>query len=90
MNTTNEIWDKLVQSYDYDTKVKNLKLQTYRIKYETQIMHVDESIARFFLRVDDIVKSMRNIGYKISDTIVFENILRSLTPKSDSKVSAIE
>jgi len=90
LNTTNEIWDKLVQSYDYDTKVKNLKLQTYRIKYETQIMHVDESIARFFLRVDDIVKSMRNIGYKISDTIVFENILRSLTPKSDSKVSAIE
>lgn len=53
-------------------------------------MHDDESIPEFFLRVDDIVNSMKNLGDEIKDTTIVESILRSLTPKFDSRVSAIE
>ena len=53
-------------------------------------MHSDESVASFFLRLDDIVNRMRNLGETITDTTLVEKFLRSLTSKFDSKVSAIE
>jgi len=53
-------------------------------------MHDDESIAIFFLRVDEIVNSMKNIGDVIKDATIVENILSSLTPKFDSKVFTIK
>ena len=53
-------------------------------------MHNEESIASFFLRLDDIVNRMTNLGETISNTTLVEKVLRSLTPKFESKVSAIE
>ena len=53
-------------------------------------MHSDESIASFFLCLDDIVNHMRNLGETITDTTLVEKVLRSLTSKFESKVSAIE
>ena len=53
-------------------------------------MHSDESVASFFLRLDDIVNQMRNLGETITDTTLVEKVLRSLTSKFDSKVSAIK
>ena len=32
MNTTKEIWDKIILSYEGDTKVKSAKLQTLNMK----------------------------------------------------------
>lgn len=40
--------------------------------------------------MDEIVNSMKNPGDEIKDATVVENILRSLTPKFNSKVSVIE
>ena len=53
-------------------------------------MHNDESIAIFFLCLDEIVIHMRNMDEDIKDTTLVEKILRSLSPKFESKVSAIE
>ena len=53
-------------------------------------MHSDESIAIFFLCIDDVVNRMRNLGETISDTTLVEKILRSLTTKFESKFSALE
>ena len=53
-------------------------------------MHSEESISSFFLRLDDIVNHMRNLGETISNTTLVEKVLRSLTPKFESKVLVIE
>ena len=90
LNTAKEIWDKIILRYEGDTKVKITKLQTLRIQYEKLRMHNEESIASFFLRLDDIVNRMRNMGETITDTTLLEKVLRSLTPKFMSKVFAIE
>eukprot|EP00253_Pinus_taeda_P009556 PITA_09556 len=50
-----EIWDKIVLSYEGDDQVKREKLQTLRIQYENLKMYNDESVANYFLRVDEIV-----------------------------------
>jgi hypothetical protein len=77
-------------SYEGDEQVKRAKLQTLRIQYETLKMYNDESVANYFLRVDEIVNCMKNLGEEIKEAIVVEKILRSLSPKFESKVSAIE
>ena len=52
-------------------------------------MHNDESIANYFLRVDEIVNCMKNLGEEIKEVTLVEKILRSLSTKFESKVSAI-
>ncbi|MBD3828825.1 MAG: hypothetical protein IE915_18380, partial [Stenotrophomonas sp.] len=53
-------------------------------------MYNDESVANYFLRVDEIVNCMKNLGEEIKEAVVVEKVLRSLSPKFESKVSAIE
>eukprot|EP00253_Pinus_taeda_P005045 PITA_05045 len=85
-----EIWDKIVTSYEGDEQVKRAKLQTLRIQYETLKMYNDESVANYFLRVGEVVNCMKNLGEEIKEAIVVEKVLRSLSPKFESKLSAIE
>eukprot|EP00253_Pinus_taeda_P014755 PITA_14755 len=53
-------------------------------------MYNDESVANYFLQIDEIVNCMKNLGEEINEAVVVENVLRSLSRKFESKVSAIE
>eukprot|EP00253_Pinus_taeda_P013040 PITA_13040 len=53
-------------------------------------MHNDESVASYFLCIDEIVNCMKKLGEEIKEVVLVEKVLRSLSPKFDSKVSAIE
>ena len=75
-----EIWDKIVLSYEGDDQVKRAKLQTLRIQYENIKMYNDESVANYFLHVDEIVNCMKNLGEEIKEVVVVEKVLRSLSP----------
>eukprot|EP00253_Pinus_taeda_P027208 PITA_27208 len=85
-----EIWDKIVLSYEGDDQVKQAKLQTLRIQYKNIKMYNDESVANHFLRVDEIVNCMKKLGEEVQEAVVVEKVLRSLSPRFESKVSAIE
>ena len=85
-----EIWDKIILSYEGDEQVKRAKLQTLRIWYENLKMHSNESIANYFLCMDDIVNCMRDLGEEFKEFFLVEKVLRSLSAKFDSKVFAIE
>ncbi len=43
--STKEIWDKLKNVYEEDTKVKSAKLQTYKSQFESLKMEEYEDIA---------------------------------------------
>eukprot|EP00253_Pinus_taeda_P012508 PITA_12508 len=90
LKSAKEIWDKIILSYEGDEQVKREKLQTLRIQYESLRMHNDESVASYFLRIDEIINCMKNLGEEIKEVVLVEKVLRSLSPKFDSKVSAIE
>ena len=53
-------------------------------------MHNDESIASYFLCIDEVVNCMKNVGEEIKEVTLVEKLLRSLYVKFESKVFAIE
>ena len=60
------------------------------MSYENLKMHSNESIANYFLRMDEIVNCMRDLGEEFKEVVLVEKVLRSLSAKFDSKVSTIE
>jgi hypothetical protein len=90
LNTAKEMWDKIINSYEGNEKVKGAKLQTYRLKFEQLKMNEDETISKYFLRVEELVNSMKGLGEMFDDSLLIQKILRSLPNKFNPKVSAIE
>jgi hypothetical protein len=90
LDTAKAMWDKLISSYEGNEKVKDAKLQTYRLKFEQLKMNEDETISKYFLRVEELVNAMKGLGEKFDDSLLVQNILRSLPDKFNPKVSAIE
>eukprot|EP00253_Pinus_taeda_P007556 PITA_07556 len=78
LKTAKEIWDKIILSYEGDDQVKHAKLQSLIIQYETLRMHNDESVANYFVCIDEIVNCMKNLGEEIKEvTLVEKRILTS-------------
>jgi hypothetical protein len=90
LQTAKEMWDKLNRSYEGNEKVKDAKLQTFMLKFEQLKMNEDETISKYFLRVEELVNAMKGLGEKIEESILVQKILRSLLDKFNPKVSAIE
>jgi hypothetical protein len=90
LQTAKEMWDKLISSYEGNEKVKAAKLQTFRLKFEQLKMNEDETVSKYFLRVEELVNAMKGLGEKIEESILVQNILRSLLDKFNPKVFGIE
>jgi len=69
--------------------VKQVKLQSYRRKYEMMQMMEDQKVSDYFSKMIEIVNLMKNYGENISDQMVVEKVSRSLGQKFDFIVVAI-
>jgi hypothetical protein len=90
LETAKEMWDKLINSYEGNEKVKDAKLQTYKIQFEQLKMKEDETIGKYFLRIEEMVNAMKALGETIGEPSLVQKILRSLPDRFNPKVSAIE
>jgi hypothetical protein len=88
--STKEIWDKLRNIYEGDSKVKTTKLQTYRGQFEQLKMKEDEDIKAYFLRFDEIVNAIIGLGEEIEESVIVQKVLRSLPMRFNPKISALE
>ena len=53
-------------------------------------MKEDETIGKYFLRVEELVNAMKALGEKIEEDSLVQKILRSLLDRFNPKVSATE
>jgi hypothetical protein len=90
LGTTKEMWDKLINSYEGNEKVKDAKIQTYRMKFEQMNMNENEIVGKYLLRVEEMVNAMKELGETIEEPYLVQKILRSLPNWFNPKVSAIE
>jgi hypothetical protein len=85
-----EIWEKLRNIYEGDSKVKGEKIQTYRGQFEQLKMKEDENIVAYFLQVDEIVNVIIGLEEEIEESVIVQKVLRSLPMIFDPKISALE
>ena len=55
LGTAKEMWDKLISSYEGNKNVKDTKLQICRVQFEQLKMKEDETVGKYFLRVEELV-----------------------------------
>ena len=89
-DTAKEMWDTLENIHEGDKKVKTAKLQVYRAQFENLKMNDEEDIDSLFLKVAEIVNNMKALGETMPESIIVQNILRSLPSRFNPKVSSIE
>jgi len=53
-------------------------------------MHADEDIAKYLLRVYEVVNTIRGLDEKLDEVVVFQKVSRSLPERFNPKVLAIE
>ena len=80
---------KLKCVYEGAPKVKESKLQTYKGQFESLKMKEEENIAKYLLRVDEIVNAIRGIREEIKEKDVVNKVIRTLLMNYDSKVSSL-
>jgi hypothetical protein len=71
-------------------KVKGAKLQNYRLEFEQLRMKEDETVGKYFMRVEEHVNGMKGLGEKIEEPSLVQKILRSLPDRFNPRVSTIE
>jgi hypothetical protein len=67
LGTAKAMWDKLINIYEGNEKVKYAKIQTYRMQFEQLKMKEDETIGKYFLRVEEMVNAMKALGETIEE-----------------------
>ncbi|XP_019432821.1 PREDICTED: uncharacterized protein LOC109339761 [Lupinus angustifolius] len=85
-----EAWDSLEKCYVGAEKVKKVKLQTLRREYELLQMRDGDTIADYFTKIRSLTNLMKECGEVMRDQLVVEKVLRTLNPKFDHVVVAIE
>ncbi|GAU11617.1 hypothetical protein TSUD_346090 [Trifolium subterraneum] len=88
--SSKEAWDNLEKAYGGATKVKKVRLQTYKRQFELLQMEEKESVGDFVTRVTKLVNLMKGCEETMNDQFVVEKILRSLTPRFDIVVAIEE
>ncbi|XP_078159294.1 uncharacterized protein LOC144554817 [Carex rostrata] len=85
-----EAWTSLKTAFLGSTRVMAIKLQGLRRDFETLQMNKEESVQIFLSRVQEVVNQIRAFGDTMEEKTVVAKVLRSITPKFDHVVAAIE
>nr|GMD00997.1 Retrovirus-related Pol polyprotein from transposon TNT 1-94 [Ipomoea batatas] len=89
-DSSKNIWDSMKKKFKGNTKAKRLQLQALRSEYETLRMKEGEKASEFVSKVMALVSKLQSNGDQIDEAAIVEKILRSMTPKYNFVVCAIE
>ena len=88
--TTFDIWRALEITHEGTSRVKDSKVNFLLHDFELFRMQPSKTIGDMYTRFTDVVNSLRALGKCFLDFKLVNKILRSLSKKWDSKVTAIQ
>ena len=65
-----EVWVKLNQNHEGDDKVKQEKIQTFGMRFESLRMNENESIVEYFLRVYEVTNMIKGLGEEVKEEMI--------------------
>ncbi|PNX87586.1 F-box protein [Trifolium pratense] len=84
-----ECWDILAKCHEGNEKLKKVRLQTWKRKFEILQMEDNETITAYFNRITNISNQIRRCGETLVDDAIVEKVMRTLAPKFDNITVAI-
>jgi len=88
--TAKEVWEILVKTYGEKDKNKKVRLQTLWPRFEFLTMDESETVIDYCNKIQEHVNAMRACKSTISDQSIMDKILKTLQPRFDHVVVAIE
>ncbi|XP_072966890.1 uncharacterized protein [Typha angustifolia] len=89
-DTSQQIWESMRLKYQGSTRVKRAQLQALRREFEVLHMKEGEGVDEYFGRTLTIANKMRIHGENLTQVVIIEKILRSMTSKFDYVVCSVE
>ncbi|VFQ94919.1 unnamed protein product [Cuscuta campestris] len=87
--TANQMWNKLMITYEVTPQVRESKIDLLTHEYELFAMKENELVEDMFGRFSNIVHDLDMLGKTLTDKELVRKILRSLTKEWKSKVNSI-
>ncbi|VFQ86435.1 unnamed protein product [Cuscuta campestris] len=87
--TANQMWNKLMITYEGTPQVRESKIDLLTDEYELFAMKENELVEDMFGRFSNIVNDLDMLGKTLTDKELVRKILRSLTKEWESKVNSI-
>lgn len=81
--TYKEFWDNLEKYDEGRDKVKKIKLQSLRRKYELMFMEEDQKVVDYFSKLITMVNQMKACGETITKQHIVEKVMKNLSPRID-------
>ncbi|KAK2403406.1 putative mitochondrial protein [Trifolium repens] len=88
-SSSKECWDILEKGHSGNDKLKQVRLQTWKRKFELLQMESNESVAEYFNKITTITNQMISCGETISDGTIVEKVMRTLSARFDHITVAI-
>jgi hypothetical protein len=89
LEKANEIWEKLMETYEGTSTVKEAKLCVYKGKFNEFTMKKDEDVSTMFNRLNDIVNELKCLDFDVTNKDFSHMFLRCLPEKYETIVTLL-
>ena len=89
LKSAHEVWNKLIETYEGTSTVKDAKLFIYKGKFEKFTMLPNEDIRGMFSRLNNIVNELKGLGVDVGNMDISHKFLRALPSRYDTIVTLL-
>jgi hypothetical protein len=89
LETTHEMWGKLIEDHEGTSNVKSTKLFICKGKFERFALLPNEELKDNFSHLNNIMNELKDLGFDVHEVDISHKFLRALPPKYETIVSLL-
>jgi hypothetical protein len=89
LETTHEMWRKLIEAHEGPSNVKSAKLLICKGEFEKFALLPNEELKNNFSRLNNIVNELKDLGFDVPDVDISHKFLMALPPKYEIIVTLL-
>jgi hypothetical protein len=89
LETTHEMWGKLIEALEGTSNVKSVKLFVCKGKFEKFALLPNEELKESFSHLNNIVNGLKDLGFDVPKVDISHKFLRALSPKYETIVTLL-